>query len=89
MPTSRAPRTSTRSQLCSTFVRNHASAVLARDFLVAVSATFRVLYVFAVLEVGTRRLRYWTLLIITGAEAETSTIPASEWAIILYGRGYR
>jgi len=39
-----------------TFVRNHAHALLACDFCVAVTATFRVLYVFVVLEVGSRRL---------------------------------
>jgi len=41
-------------QAWSSFVRNHARAVLARDFFVAVTATFRLLYVFVVLEVGTR-----------------------------------
>ncbi len=39
-----------------TFVRNHAHAVVACDFCVAVTATFRVLYVFVALEVGSRRL---------------------------------
>jgi putative transposase len=45
----------------STFVRNHARAVLATDFFVVVTATFRVLYVFVVLEVGTRRLLHWNV----------------------------
>jgi hypothetical protein len=52
MPQGPAPRTGARSQMWSTFVRNHASAVLACDFFGAVSATFRVFYVFVVLEVG-------------------------------------
>ncbi len=43
------------SQWWATFVWNHAQAVLACDFCVAVAATFRVLYVFVALEVGTRR----------------------------------
>jgi hypothetical protein len=42
-----------RSQTWSTFVRNHVSAVLACDFCVAVTATFRVCYIFMVLDVGT------------------------------------
>jgi putative transposase len=43
-------------QAWSTFVRNHAGCVLASDFFVVVTATFRILYVFLVLEVGTRRI---------------------------------
>ena len=42
-------------------MRNHAQAVLACDFFVAVTATFRVLYVFVVLEVGTRRILHWNV----------------------------
>src|SRR5260370_26991968 len=33
--------------------------MLACDFFVAVTATFRVVYVFVVLEVGTRRILHW------------------------------
>jgi hypothetical protein len=52
MPIGAGPRGGTRSQLWSTFVRNHASAVLACDFFVAITASFRMVYVFVVLEVG-------------------------------------
>jgi len=38
----------------STFVRNHVRGILACDFFVVVTATFRVFYVFIVLEVGCR-----------------------------------
>ena len=38
------------------FVRNHAHAPVACDFCVVVTATFRILYVFVALEVGSRRL---------------------------------
>jgi hypothetical protein len=62
MPTRRAPRDGAPSKLGSTFVRNHASAVLACDFFVVVTATFRVFYVFLVLEVGTRRIRHWNVI---------------------------
>jgi putative transposase len=46
----------TSSQHWQTFVRNHARAILACDFLVAVTARFRVLYVFVIMEIGTRQI---------------------------------
>src|SRR5678809_848203 len=42
----------------STFLRNQATAILACDFFVAVTATFRTLYVFVVIEHSTRRLAH-------------------------------
>ena len=45
-------------QRWATFLRSHARAVLACDFLVAVTATFRLLYVFVVIEHGRRRLAH-------------------------------
>ena len=42
-------------------MRNHARCVLASDFFVVVTATFRILYVFVVLEVGTRRILHWNV----------------------------
>ena len=45
-------------QRWSTFLKNHAKSILACDFFVAVTATFRLLYVFVVIEHGSRRLRH-------------------------------
>jgi hypothetical protein len=45
-------------QRWSTFLKNHARAILACDFFVAVAATFRLLYVFVVIEHGRRRLTH-------------------------------
>ena len=44
------------SQRWRTFVRNHAQAVVACDFCVVVTATFRLLSVFVVMEHATRRI---------------------------------
>jgi hypothetical protein len=46
-------------QRWSTFLRNHAKAIVACDFFVAVTATFRFLYVFVVIEHGSRRLLHF------------------------------
>jgi transposase InsO family protein len=43
--------------------------VLASDFFVVVTATFRVIYVFVVLEVGTRRILHWNV----------TTHPTADW----------
>jgi transposase InsO family protein len=58
---SRPPRPRLGTQAWSTFVRNHARVVLASDFCVIVTATFRVIYLFVVLEVGTRRILHWNV----------------------------
>ena len=44
-----------------TFVRNHTQGILACDFFVSVTASFRVLYVFVVMEVGTRRMAHFNV----------------------------
>ena len=56
MPKDRVPRRGPSSQRWMTFVRNHAKGILACDFFVTVTASFRVLYVLVVMEVGTRRI---------------------------------
>ncbi len=54
----RRPRQPRGDQRWSTFLKNHAKAILACDFFVAVTATFRMLYVFVVIDHGTRRLAH-------------------------------
>jgi putative transposase len=61
MPPSRRPRGRVSSQRWSTFVRNHAGAILACDFFVTITARFRTLYVFVVLDVDTRRIVHWNV----------------------------
>jgi transposase InsO family protein len=52
----RPPERPRGDQRWSTFLPNHASAIVACDFFVAVTATFRLLYVIVVIEHGSRRL---------------------------------
>ena len=58
-------------QRWSTFLKNHAKAILACNFFVAVSATFRLLYVFVVVEHGSRRL-VWV---------DVTAHPSAEWTL--------
>jgi putative transposase len=57
----RPVRSGARTQTWRTFMRNHAREVLACDFFVTVTARFRLVYVFIVLEIGTRRLVHWNV----------------------------
>src|SRR3989442_15682325 len=82
MPPRAAPQGGARSQMWSTFVRNHASAVLACDFFVAVTATFRVFYVFVVLEVGTRRILHWNV-----TDHSTADWTAQQFRMVMSGDG--
>jgi len=72
-PQERDPRGGRRtaSQHWRTFVRNHAKAILAADFLVAITAGFRVLYVFVVMEVGRRRILH----------CNVTAHPTAAWAL--------
>jgi transposase InsO family protein len=51
----------TRPQRWRTFVRNHAKAIAACDFLVAVTARFQLLYVLVVMEIGSRRMIHFNV----------------------------
>jgi hypothetical protein len=56
-------------------VRNHARSVLACDFFVAVTTTFRVVYVFVILEVDTRRIVHWNLTAHPTADWTGAAVP--------------
>jgi putative transposase len=52
-------------------VRNHAQAIGARDFLISVTASFRILYVFVAMEIGSRRILH----------TNVTAHPTAEWTI--------
>jgi putative transposase len=58
-------------QRWSAFLKNHAKAILACDFFIAVTATFRMLSVFVVIEHGTRRL----------AHINVTANPTADWTL--------
>jgi putative transposase len=51
----------TSSQHWKMFIRNHAESLVACDFLAAVTARFRVLYVLVVMEVGSRQILHFNV----------------------------
>lgn len=59
------------SQHWRSFVRNHAKAIVAADFLVAITAGFRVLYVLVVMEVSSRRILH----------CNVTAHPTAEWTL--------
>jgi putative transposase len=65
----RGPRPDQRSQSWNTFVRNHARAIVACDFMVAATARFQSLYIFMVMEVGSRRILH----------CNVTARPTAEW----------
>ena len=67
----RAPGTPRGDQRWATFLRNHAEAIIACDFLVSVTATFRLLYVFVIIEHGSRKLLHFNV----------TRNPSAEWTL--------
>ncbi len=61
-PSPRAARR-TSSQHWRTFIHNHAESLVACDFLVAVTASFRVLCVLVVMEVGSRQILHYNVTV--------------------------
>ena len=59
------------SQRWQTFIRNQAQSILACDFLVSITAGFRVLYVLVIMEIGSRRILHHNV----------TAHPTAEWML--------
>jgi transposase InsO family protein len=72
-------------QRWSTFVQNHANAIVACDFFVSVTASFRILYVFVAMDVGSRRILH----------CNVTQHPTAEWTtqqfreLLMFDHPYR
>ena len=64
-------RTPDPKQRWLTFVHNHVKVIVACDFFVVVTATFRTLYVFVIMELGTRRVLHQNV----------TTNPTADWTL--------
>ena len=74
------PRGKPRGDLrWSAFLKSHATAILACDFFIAVTATFGMLYVFVVIEHGSRRLAHVNVTA-TGSTRSVWMIRFAPWA---------
>jgi putative transposase len=75
----------TSVQRWETFVRNHAQSVVACDFFVSLTATFRIVYVFVAMEVGSRRILHFNATQHPPAEWTTQQFPE----FLAYDHPYR
>jgi putative transposase len=66
----RRPGGESKDQGWNTFVRNQAKAIIACDFFRCVTLTFRVLYMFVAMEIGSRLLLH----------CNVTAHPTAEWA---------
>ena len=71
MPKNPGPWNGVSSQRWMTFVRNHARAILACNFFGSGTARFRLLYVFVIMEVGSRRI----------AHLNVTEHPTADWTV--------
>jgi putative transposase len=77
MPRQNRPPNSRSTQSWTTFLHNHAGAVLACDFFVVATATFQRLYGFVILDITTRRVLH----------RNVTAHPTAEWTIQQFRNG--
>ncbi len=89
LPKSTRPRK--RDQGWSTFVRNHARAIVACDFVISTTASFRTIYTLVVMEIASRRILHvnstahptasWTI-----QQLREAFVPEHPWRYLLHDR---
>jgi transposase InsO family protein len=70
-------RTPDPKQRWLTFVRNHSKVIVACDFFVVITATFRTLYIFVVMEIASRRILHHNV----------TAHPTAEWMLQQFREG--
>ncbi len=90
LPNGHAPRRR-HDQQWSTFVRNHARAIVACDFVVSMTASFRTIYTFVVMEIGSRRILHVNSMAHPTAAWTTQQLrevftPEHPWRYLLHAR---
>ncbi len=91
LPKSTVPRGRGRDQTWSTFVRCHARAIVACDFVVSTTASFRTIYTLVVMEIGSRHILHvnstahptaaWTT-----QQLREVFVPEHPWRYLLHDR---
>ncbi len=71
MPNGTGPGNRLSSQRWTTFVHNYAKSILASEFLLTVTASFRILYVFVIMEIATRKIVHFNV----------TDHPTAEWML--------
>ena len=71
-------------QRWSTFLHNHAQGIVACDFFVSVTATFRLFYVLVLIEHGSRRLLHVNVTQHPSAELDVAATARSIWDTAIY-----
>ena len=74
----RAARAPDPQQRWLTFIRNHATTIVACDFFAVVTVSFRTLYVFVIIELATRRILHHNV----------TAHPTDDWTLQSSGRRY-
>jgi putative transposase len=91
LPKTTRPSRRGRDQTWAIFVRNHARAIVACDFVVSTTASFRTIYTLVVMEIGSRRILHMNSTAHPTAAWTTQQlrevfVPEHPWRYLLHDR---